>query len=149
MTRLIVSLLCLLALTGCATLTADLDPPTVTVENVESLPGSGSTPRFLITLRITNPNKQALDIVGVSYSLALLNKEVISGVSNEVPRIEAYSEETVKLEAGIRLFELLRLLAGLGLEKTDELDYKFQAKIDFEGFMPTQRVEEAGVISLK
>lgn len=149
MTRLIVSLLCLLALTGCATLTADLDPPTVTVENVESLPGSGSTPRFLITLRITNPNKQALDIVGVSYSLALLNKEVISGVTNEVPRIEAYSEETVKLEAGIRLFELLRLLAGLGLEKTDELEYKFQAKIDFEGFMPTQRVEEAGVISLK
>lgn len=149
MTRLIVALLLLFALAGCATLTGDLDPPTVTIENVESLPGSGSTPRFLITLRIANPNKQALDIVGVSYSLALLNKEVISGVTNDVPRIEAYSEETVPLEAGIRLFELLRLLAGLGLEKTDELEYKFQAKIDFEGFMPTQRVEETGVISLK
>lgn len=149
MTRLIVALLLLFALAGCATLTGDLDPPTVTIENVESLPGSGSTPRFLITLRIANPNKQALDIVGVSYSLSLLNKEVISGVTNDVPRIEAYSEETVPLEAGIRLFELLRLLAGLGLEKTDELEYKFQAKIDFEGFMPTQRVEETGVISLK
>ena len=142
--------ICLAALlTACATLTGDLDPPKVTVENVESLPNSGSTPRFLITLRIANPNKQALDIVGVSYSMELLGKELITGVTNEVPRIEAYSEQTVELEAGIRLFELLRLLAGLGLEQTEELDYRFEAKIDFEGFLPTQRVEETGVISLK
>jgi LEA14-like dessication related protein len=141
---------CLAALlTACATLTGDLDPPKVTVENVESLPNSGSTPRFLITLRIANPNKQALDIVGVSYSMELLGKELITGVTNEVPRIEAYGEQTVELEAGVRLFELLRLLAGLGLEQTEELDYRFEAKIDFEGFLPTQRVEETGVISLK
>ena len=143
-------LLCLsVTLTACATLTGDLDPPQITIENVESLPNSGSTPRFLITLRIANPNKQALDIVGVSYSMELLGKELVSGVTNDVPRIEAYSEETVELEAGIRLFELLRLLASLGREQADELDYRFSAKIDFEGFLPTQRVEETGVISLK
>ena len=147
--RCLIVLLLAMGLAGCATLSGDLDPPTVTVENVESLPNSGSSPRFLITLRIANPNKQALDIVGVSYSLALMDRELISGVTNEVPRIEAYSEETVKLEAGIRLFELLRLLAGLGKAQTDELEYTFQAKIDFKGLMPTQRVSESGVISLK
>ncbi len=145
-----IAIVCLAALlTACATLTGDLDPPKVTIENVESLPNSGSTPRFLITLRIANPNKQALNIVGVSYSMELLGKELITGVTNEVPRIDAYSEQTVELEAGVRLFELLRLLAGLGLEQTEELDYRFEAKIDFEGFLPTQRVEETGVISLK
>ena len=137
-----------LTLVACASLTGDLDPPKVTVENVESLPNSGSTPRFLITLRIANPNKQALDIVGVSYSMELLGKELINGVTNDVPRIEPYGEAVVKLEAGIRLFELLRLLASLGREQADELDYRFEAKIDFEGFLPTQRVEETGVISL-
>ena len=81
--------------------------------------------------------------------MELLGKELINGVTNDVPRIEAYGEETVTLEAGIRLFELLRLLAGLGREQADELDYRFEAKIDFEGFLPTQRVEETGVISLK
>ncbi len=149
MTRHIAIVFLAALLTACATLTGDLDPPKVTIENVESLPNSGSTPRFLITLRIANPNKQALDIVGVSYSMELLGKELITGVTNEVPRIEAYSEQTVELEAGVRLFELLRLLAGLGLEQTEELDYRFEAKIDFEGFLPTQRVEETGVISLK
>ncbi len=145
-----IAIVCLAALlTACATLTGDLDPPKVTIENVESLPNSGSTPRFLITLRIANPNKQALNIVGVSYSMELLGKELITGVTNEVPRIDAYSEQTVELEAGVRLFELLRLLSGLGLEQTEELDYRFEAKIDFEGFLPTQRVEETGVISLK
>ena len=137
-----------LTLAACATLTGDLDPPKVTVENVESLPGSGSTPRFLITLRITNPNKQALDILGVSYSMELLGKELINGVTNDVPRIEPYGEATVQLEAGIRLFELLRLLASLGQEQADEISYRFVAKIDFEGFLPTQRVEETGVIQL-
>ena len=149
MMRSLLAVWMVLAITACATLTGDLDPPKVTVENVESLPSGGSTPRFLITLRIANPNKQALDIVGVSYSMELLGKELINGVTNDVPRIEPYGEETVKLEAGIRLFELLRLLASLGREQADELDYRFEAKIDFEGFLPTQRVEETGVISLK
>ena len=149
MTRHIAIVFLAALLAACATLTGDLDPPKVTIENVESLPNSGSTPRFLITLRIANPNKQALDIVGVSYSMELLGKELITGVTNEVPRIEAYSEQTVELEAGVRLFELLRLLAGLGLEPTEQLDYRFEAKLDFAGFLPTQRVEETGVISLK
>lgn len=149
MIKRILVLLLGLSLTACASLTGDFDPPTVSVENVRSLPGQGSSPRFLITLRIANPNKQALDIVGISYSLEILGKELVSGVSNEVPRIEPYAEETVDIEAGVRLFELLKLFASLGMEPTDELDYRLTAKIDFRGMMPTQRVEETGIIALQ
>ena len=140
-------LLCLsVTLTACATLTGDLDPPQITIENVESLPDSGSTPRFLITLRIANPNKQALDIVGVSYSMELLGKELMEGVSNEIPRIEPYGEGEVKVVASLKLFQLLRLFASLGQEPTESIEYKVSAKIDFAGLIPTQRVEETGGI---
>lgn len=135
-------------LTGCASITPQFDPPKVSVESFRSLPSSGGAPRFEIKLRVANPNKQTLDIAGISYSVELLGKEVISGVTNDVPTIEGYSEEVVTLEAGLQLFQLLRLLSGLGRTQTEALDYRFSAKIDFNGFIPTQRIEETGEITL-
>lgn len=142
-------LLCALSmLSACASLMGDRDPPTVSVENVRSLPGEGSAPRFEITLRIANPNKEALDIAGISYSIDILDHSLVTGVTNQVPHIDAYSEQTVTLEAGVNLFQLLRLLADLGRQRSEALDYRFAAKIDFRGFVPTQRVEETGRITL-
>jgi hypothetical protein len=138
----------LVLLTGCAGLTPQLDPPKVSIDSFTSLPSSGGAPRFEIKLRVANPNKQTLDIAGISYSVELLGKEVISGVTNDVPTIKGYSEEVVTLEAGLQLFQLLRLLSGLGRTQADALDYRFSAKIDFNGFVPTQRIEETGEITL-
>lgn len=138
-----------LGLSGCASLTSEMDPPTVTVESFRNLPSQDIGPRFEIKLRVANPNKQTLDIVGISYTIDVMDKELISGVTNEVPVIEPYSEEVVTLEAGIHMFSVLRLLAGLGKSSADTLDYRFAAKIDFRGFIPTQRVEETGSLSLK
>ncbi len=135
-------------LTGCASIAPQLDPPKVSIESFRSLPSSGGAPRFEIKLRVANPNKQTLDIAGISYSVELLGKEVISGVTNDVPTIEGYSEEVVTLEASLQLFQLLRLLSGLGRTQADALDYRFSAKIDFNGFVPTQRIEETGEITL-
>ncbi len=135
-------------LAGCATMTSDFDPPGVSLESFKALPSEGSTPRFEIKLRITNPNKQSLDIAGISYSVEILDRELINGVTNDVPLIEGYGEGVVTLEAGLQLFQLVRLLTGLAQESASNLDYRFAAKIDFNGFLPTQRVEETGTIDL-
>ncbi|AQA18781.1 hypothetical protein BST95_11570 [Halioglobus japonicus] len=135
-------------LSGCANMMAEYDPPKVTLESFKALPSNGSTPRFEFKLRIANPNKEALDIAGISYSVEILDKELLSGVTNDVPYIDGYSEEVVTVEAGLQLFQLVRLLAGLTHETTSSLDYKFSAKIDFNGFLPTQRIEETGTIDL-
>ena len=138
-----------LFVSGCASVTGDMDPPNVVLESFSSLPSDGGGPRFQIKLRVQNPNKQELDIAGISYSIALLDREVITGVTNEVPLIAPYSEEVVTLEAGFNLVQLLRLLTGMGRTQGDALEYRFAAKIDFNGFLPTQRVEETGEITLK
>jgi LEA14-like dessication related protein len=138
----------LFILSSCASITPDLDPPKVSLENFRALPAQGGAPRFEITLRVVNPNKQTLDIAGISYSVELLDKELISGVTNDIPVIEGYSEEVVTLEAGLQLFQLMRLLASLGSSASDSLEYRFSAKIDFNGFVPTQRIEETGEITL-
>ena len=142
-------MLCVL-LAGCATLNPDFDPPKVSVDSVRSLASQDVGPRFEIKLRVSNPNTQTLNIAGISYTIELLGKELVSGVTNDVPVIEGYSEEVVTLEAGINMFQVLRLLADLGQVSAnkDALEYRFAAKIDFNGLIPTQRVEESGTLSL-
>ena len=137
-----------LSVAACASLTPEFDPPKVTVESVDKLSGSGGGLRFGIKLRVSNPNKQALDIAGISYTLDVMDKELVSGVTNDVPLIEGYSEEVVSLEAGINMFQFLRLIAGLGKSTAQEIEYRLSAKVDFNGFIPTQRVEETGVLKL-
>jgi LEA14-like dessication related protein len=134
-------------LSACATL-SPMDPPNVSVDSFSSLPSEGGGPRFLIKLRVQNPNEQQLDISGVSYGIELAGQEVITGVSSDVPVIPGYGEAVVSLEASLKLFQVLRLVASLGQTQADDLTYRFTAKIDFKGLVPTQRVEEVGQISL-
>ncbi len=136
-------------LAGCASLPSDIDPPKVSLESFRSLPVKSGPPRFEIKLRVINPNKRPLDIAGISYSIELLDKEVITGVANNIPPIEGYGEGVVTLEAGLQLLEILRLMTSLGASQSDPLVYRFTAKIDFNGFMPTQRIEESGQIDLR
>lgn len=136
-------------ITGCATLTEPMDPPRVSLEDFSSLPSEGAGPRFQIKLRIQNPNEQTLNIAGISYGIELAGQEVITGVSKDIPVIEGYSEGVVTLDASLQLFKVLRVLASLGQTTTDDLTYRFTAKIDFRGLIPTQRVEEEGQITLK
>ena len=147
--RPLVVALCLLLLSACAGLTKDMDPPKVTLESFNALPSEGGAPRFDIKLRIINPNDAVLDIAGISYDIELMGRDMVSGVTNDVPRIGAYSEEVVNLQASLQLFELLRLFASLGTSGEGPLDYRFSAKIDFKGLVPTQRVEESGEINLR
>jgi hypothetical protein len=77
-----------------------------------------------------------------------MGQEVISGVTSEVPVIPGYSEEVVTLEAGLQLFQVVRLLTSLGKTQGEPLEYRFLAKIDFNGLVPTQRIEERGELAL-
>lgn len=146
--QLLLVLLVALGLSACATLYGEMDPPSISIEDVSAVPADSGVPRFEVVLNVVNPNKRALDIAGIAYSLEILGKELVMGVTDEVPRIEGYSEEKVTLQAGVQLVGILRLMAALGTTPSEELDYRFSAKIDFEGFLPTQRVEETGKISL-
>ena len=143
-----VPLLIGLLLSACATVMPQLDPPKISVDSVESIPSASGAPRFKIQLRVINPNTQELDIAGISYGIEIMGQEVISGVTNEVPLIAGYSEQVVTLEAGLQLFQVVRLLTSLGKVQGDSLEYRFLAKIDFNGLVPTQRVEETGELTL-
>ncbi len=145
----LIGALCLgFLLSGCASVMPDIDPPKVTVEKVESIPSESGAPRFQISLRVINPNTHSLDIAGISYGVEIMGQEVVTGVTNDVPVIEGYSEGVVTLDAGLQLFQVFRLRTSLGKSQGEALEYRFVAKIDFKGLVPTQHVEQKGELTL-
>ena len=134
-------------LSACATLMPDYQQPEVNLTKVEPLQSTNMEQRFLVGLRITNPNDVALDISGLSYSLSLQGHKVVSGVSNNIDSIAAYGDTLVELEASASLMGGFRALMAL-LGETKALEYELETRLD-TGWWPWPiTVVESGAIEL-
>jgi len=135
-------------LTSCATMDPDYEQPTVTLASFRALPSEGMVPAFEIGLRIINPNRQALRLEGVVYTISIEGHELVKGVGKDFPVIEGYSEETVTLTASANLLAGIRFLGDMMNASGEVLDYEFEAKLDTGGIWPSLRVSERGTFNL-
>ncbi len=135
-------------LAGCAGLRPGWETPTVTVKSVRAIPSQGMLPDFEIDLHVVNPNREALKLVGVSYTVSLEGHELIKGVGNELPVIEGYGEGDITLNASADLFAGVGLIRELMSSQKDTLSYSFEAKLDPGALRPSIRVKDSGEVSL-
>lgn len=136
-------------LQACAGFRPGYETPTVTVSSFRALPSQGALPNFEIGLRVVNPNRDALKLRGVSYTVSLGGHELIKGVGNELPVIEAYGEGSFTLTATPNLFAGIGLVTDLMRSSTDSIDYKLEAKLDVGRIQPAIRISDSGTISLR
>lgn len=134
----------ILILSSCSTL--KLDPPSVSVLNIRPQHGGGLNFSVQIGLKISNPNSVALPIKGMSYALALNDVEVLQGVSNDIPTIEAYGSENVNLTLSTSLFSAPKLLMDLAKNPQNAFHYELKGKIDMANFMPNFNFSEKGTL---
>lgn len=139
-----------LALTGCVgRWRGALENPTVSLESFRMLPTEGVSPRFLIGLRVINPNPVAIDLRGLSYDVEIEGQKLLSGVAGNLARIPPYAESEIELQAGLSLVGGLRLLNDLLSDASrDTLAYVFRARLDVAGLASRLTLEEAGQLSL-
>ncbi|GAB3110636.1 hypothetical protein G8770_21000 [Aestuariicella hydrocarbonica] len=143
------SLILLLCLSGCATLTPEFDEPDVEVTSIHRLPAEGMEQRFSVGLRVTNPNSETLAIKGLSYSLSIEDYKVASGVTAEIPVIEPYSEARFSLPVSTSFINSMRLVKHLIELNKPSLTYRLEAKLDLGlTFMPKMSVVEEGEVQL-
>ncbi|RLB88298.1 MAG: hypothetical protein DRH26_13865 [Deltaproteobacteria bacterium] len=136
-------------LTGCAGLQTDYETPTVSITSFKSIPGEGMVPRFEIGLHIVNPNRTALDLKGISYTVNLEGHNLLTGVSNKLPLIEAYGEGDILLAASVDFFSSMGFFADLAKNQNREsFAYSLDAKLDVGTLHPIIRVSKKGDISL-
>ncbi len=138
----------LILLGGCVSLPSDFKEPGVSVISVTPKISNGISPQFDIKLRVTNPNREALSIAGLAYTIHISGNKVIEGVANELPNIAAYGEADVTLNATANLFSGFKLLTDLLDNPTAPVDYEFNAQIDIGPFYPMINIKRAGVLSL-
>lgn len=134
---------------GCAGLQLGYEKPAVNITSFRAIPTDGAIPQFEIRLHIINPNRTSLKLRGISYTIALEGYKIMTGVSNQLPVIDAYGEGNVTLTASVDLFSSIGFITDLirnqGKEK---ISYIFEAKLDAEALYPPIRITKMGVVSL-
>ena len=132
---------------GCASLPPDFEVPTLQINSVRPINFDGFTPRFEIDLHIVNPNRDALELKGLSYTLHLSGRQVVSGATKNLPVVAAYGEADFKIDAKVSLLDGLQLLSKLMSEYQENINYEFKAKLDLGRFYPTIPITREGVLS--
>jgi LEA14-like dessication related protein len=146
--RYFVLLLVMFSVVGCAQFLPNFETPTVNVTSFRALPGQGPIPMFEIGLHVINPNRIALNLEGISYHVDLEGHRVLSGVSNQLPVIEAYGEGDVVLRVQPDIFSTISLFTDLLNQPRDQFRFDLIAYLDVGGFMPKIKVQKEGLISL-
>ena len=140
--------LIIILLTGCAGLQSDYETPSFIINNFRALSSEGIAPQFEIGLHIINPNRKALELAGISYSVELEGHKILTGVSNKLPVVDAYGESDVTLVATAGLFNSISLLADLMREQRSSFKYVLNVKMDIVGLRRNIHSRKEGTISL-
>lgn len=143
-------LLVLIALiSACASWSPSYEKPQVNITSFSLAPESdGLAPRFIIGLQIINPNRNALPLKGMSYSVEVENNRVLSGATPDLPRVPGYGMADFTIEASPDLLGSARLINRLLSGNKKNLDYTFKAKLDVGSLMPFINIEENGKFTL-
>lgn len=143
-------LIVLLALSGCATMSSDFDPPKIDLAGIEPVNSESIEPRFLLKLRVVNPNDQALNIKGIYYELSAEGHDLVTGATNAATIVPAYGENIVTLEASTSLMGTIGLFKSLitSTGKMDALHYQLYTKVSVAGMMMPIRKTHEGKLDL-
>lgn len=133
---------------GCATLSG-LDAPRVSVSNITPQDMTLFEQKFVVTLRIQNPNDVALGVKGMSFSLDLNGKPFASGLSGQQVTIPRFGSELVDIEVFSGLTGILRQLQGFVAGGSPQFTYRLRGKayLDQPASI-TLPVDEQGEIAL-
>ncbi len=116
-----------LILAGCAGVGKQLDPPRVSLAQIQAEEFTGFEAVFLIKLRVLNPNDVALRIKGIEADLEINGKPFAVGVSNASVTIPSFSTDLVPVTV---YSSIMDIFAGIrGLQEAEQLNYRLTGKL--------------------
>jgi len=88
-----------LSLGGCASVSPNLEPPRLSLAGLELVDATLFEQRFLLKLRVQNPNEFSLPIKGLDYELELNGQAFARGLSNKAVTVPRLGSEVIEVEA--------------------------------------------------
>lgn len=132
--RILLLLLCISGLIGCATVSSR-DPLNIDVAGIEPLPGEGLEMRMAVKIRIQNPNDDEVIFTGAALTLYLNESKLGNGVSDSTATVPRYGEAVITIPVAISAFSAMNQLLGImgGTGSTD-LTYRVSGKLQGDSF---------------
>lgn len=147
--RAVIGILLLFWLTGCATLGFNFEPPNVHLLGLTPRASNTLSQEFELVLEVQNPNSRAINVRGMSYSLALADVKVLEGVTPAVPRLEPYSSTRIELVASANIIGALRFVSQLlNSNQNQPIRYELAANLEVAGLGRRLKVKERGELPL-
>ncbi len=134
------------ALAGCAALGVR-EPVEVSVVGIDPLPGQGMEGRFLVTLRVQNPNEQPIDFDGVAIELDVRGSRFATGVSDERGIVPRFGESVIRVPVSVPVSALVRQALSLAAGGRVRADYRLRGRLAGPGFGGV-RFDSAGELTL-
>jgi LEA14-like dessication related protein len=139
--RLLVLALAVL-LAACAT--AIRQPPAVTLAGVDLESIGLFEQRYVVQLRVTNPNDTDIPVEGLSFDVELNGLHFATGVSNAAVTVPRLGEALLEVKATSNLASFLRQLHDLREDGRGGLDYRIKGSLRVAGYgaLPFERQGE-------
>lgn len=120
-------LLLMLVIAGCATLSG-LETPRVNISNITPQDMTLFEQKFLVQLRIQNPNDVPLEVKGMTFSLDLNGKSFATGLSNQQVTIPRFGSEVVEVEVFSGLTGILKQFQTFAAGGPPRFTYRLRGK---------------------
>lgn len=129
---LLALVLCVI-LAGCAGLGLGLEPPKISIANLNVANATLFEQNYLIKLRIQNPNDADIPIKGMQYEITLNGQHFASGVSNQELVVPGLGSTTIDVEAVSTLLSVFKQLTAMQQGKLQSVAYSLNGKIFLSG----------------
>lgn len=124
------------------------DPVQVQVVGVEPLQGEGLELRFMVKLRVQNPNDAPIEYNGVFIDLEVRGSSFATGVSDVTGTVPRYGEAVLQVPVTASALRFARQALGVYMSnERSKMDYVLKGKIGGPTFSAV-RFESRGEIPL-
>lgn len=144
MRTLLIHTFLVLFITGCAGLQNKVETPRVTVADIELVELKLLEQRYRVALRIQNPGRTELSVEGMSFELAIDDKDFAHGVSSMPFSVPAFEEVLVQVAVVSSVFSLFEQLRALEKASGKQLQYRISGKLGISGSLVSIPFEYQG-----
>ena len=114
-------------LVGCAGVGKQLDPPRISLAQIQPQEFTGFEAVFQIKLRVLNPNDVALKVSGIEADLEINGKPFAVGVSKASVTIPSFGTELVPVTVYSSIVDIVKGIQGL--QQAEQLNYRLTGKL--------------------
>ncbi|PTU76370.1 LEA type 2 family protein [Pseudomonas mangrovi] len=116
-------------LSGCASLSGR-DPLQIDLAGIRPLPGQELEMRFLVRLRVINPNDTAVSYRGIALALDVNGKPLARGVSDQSGQVPRFGEVLLDIPMSVSAFSVSRQLWSLSAtQPASGVPYRLHGKL--------------------